>query len=141
MTQISFFHGARDRLQAVTAWLARACSEGRQIMVYVPALDRNDQLDRLLWTQPATGFTPHCRAGDPLESETPIILAQDLANPLHDTCLVNLSNEIPPGFSRFQQLIEIISIEDEDRLPGRERFRFYRERGYPLEDRDISGGI
>jgi DNA polymerase-3 subunit chi len=47
---------------------------------------------------------------------------------------VNLSNEIPPGFSRFQQLIEIISIDDEDRLPGRERFRFYRERGYPLEN-------
>jgi DNA polymerase-3 subunit chi len=141
MTQISFFHGARDRLQAAAAWLARAGSEGRQVMVYVPALDRSDQLDRLLWTHPPTGFTPHCRAGDPLAAETPIILAPDLDNPLHDACLVNLSNEIPPGFSRFQQLIEIISIEDEDRLPGRERFRFYRERGYPLENRDISGGI
>jgi DNA polymerase-3 subunit chi len=141
MTQISFFHGARDRLQAVAAWLARAGSEGRQVMVYVPALDRSDQLDRLLWTQPATGFTPHCRAGDPLAAETPIILATELDDLLHDACLVNLSNEIPPGFSRFQQLIEIISIDDEDRLPGRERFRFYRERGYPLENRDIAGGI
>ncbi len=141
MTQISFFHGARDRLQAVAAWLARAGSEGRRVMVYVPANDRSDQLDRLLWTQPATGFTPHCRADDPLAAETPIILAPELDNPLHDNCLVNLSNEIPPGFSRFQQLIEIISIADEDRLPGRERFRFYRERGYPLENRDISGGI
>ncbi|MCC7312528.1 MAG: DNA polymerase III subunit chi [Sulfuritalea sp.] len=141
MTQISFFHGARDRLRAVAAWLARAGSEGRRVMVYVPANDRSDQLDRLLWTQPATGFTPHCRAGDPLAAETPIILAPELDSPLHDNCLVNLSNEIPPGFSRFQQLIEIISIEDEDRLPGRERFRFYRERGYPLENRDISGGI
>lgn len=141
MTQISFFHGARDRLQATAAWLARAGSDGRQVMMYVPALDRSDQLDRLLWTQPATGFAPHCRAGDPLAAETPIILAPELNNPLHDDCLVNLSDEIPPGFSRFRQLIEIISIEDEDRLPGRERFRFYRERGYPLENRDISGGI
>ena len=33
------------------------------------------------------------------------------------------------------------SVEDEDRLPGRERFRFYRERGYPLQNSDISGGI
>ncbi len=141
MTQISFFHGARDRLQAVAAWLARAGSEGRQVMVYVPALDRSDQLDRLLWTQPATGFTPHCRAGDPLAAETLIILATELDDLLHGACLVNLSNEIPPCFSRFQQLIEIISIDDEDRLPGRERFRFYRERGYPLENRDIAGGI
>ena len=141
MTQISFFHGARDRLQAVAAWLARAGSEGRQVMVYVPAQERSEQLDRLLWTQPATGFTPHCRAGDPIAAETPILLASELHNPPHDGCLLNLSNEIPPGFSRFQQLIEIISVDDEDRLPGRERFRFYRERGYPLENRDISGGI
>ena len=141
MTQISFFHGARDRLQAIAAWLARAGSEGRQVLVYVPAGERSEQLDRLLWTHPATGFVPHCRTSDPMTAETPILLATELDNPPHDNCLLNLSNEVPPGFSRFQQLIEIISVEDEDRLPGRERFRFYRERGYPLENRDIAGGI
>lgn len=141
MTRISFFHGARDRLQAIAAWLADAASEGRQVLVYVPVEERNEQLDRLLWTQPATGFLPHCRAKDRLAAETPIVLASALDSPPHDGCLLNLSDEIPPGFSRFQQLIEIISVEDEVRLPGRERFRFYRERGYPLENRDISGGI
>jgi DNA polymerase-3 subunit chi len=141
MTQISFFHGARDRLQAIAAWLGRAGGEGRQVLVYVPAAERSEHLDRLLWTHPATGFTPHCRANDPIAAETPVLLAAELDNPPHDFCLLNLSNEIPPGFSRFQQLIEIISVDDEDRLPGRERFRFYRERGYPLENRDISGGI
>ena len=141
MTQISFFHGARDRLQAIAAWLGRAGSEGRQVLVYVPAGERGEQLDRLLWTYPPTGFVPHCRANHPLAAETPIILASELDTPPHDGCLLNLSDEIPPGFSRFQELVEIISVEDEDRLPGRERFRFYRERGYPLENRDISGGI
>jgi DNA polymerase III subunit chi len=141
MTQINFFHGARDRLHAIAAWLGRAGIEGRQVLVYVPVGEYCEQLDRLLWTYPATGFAPHCRAKDKLATETPIILAADLDTPPHDGCLLNLSNEIPPGFSRFQHLIEIISVEDEDRLPGRERFRFYRERGYPLENRDISGGI
>lgn len=141
MTQIRFFHGARDRLQAVAEWLARAGSEGRQVLVYVPTGERSEQLNRLLWTHPPTGFVPHCRASDPMAAETPITLAAELDNPLHDNCLLNLSNEIPPGFSRFQQLIEIISVEDEDRLPGRERFRFYRERGYPLENHNISGGM
>jgi len=141
MTQISFFHGARDRLRAIAAWLGRAGSEGRQVLVYVPAGESSEQLDRLLWTHQATGFTPHCRANDKLAAETPIILAAELDTPPHDGCLLNVSDEIPPGFSRFQQLIEIISVKDEDRLPGRERFRFYRERGYPLENRDISGGM
>ncbi|BAO30491.1 DNA polymerase III subunit chi [Sulfuritalea hydrogenivorans] len=141
MTQITFLHGALDRLQAVAAWLAQAGREGKQVLVYVPATERSEHLDRLLWTHSATGFTPHCRAGDKLAAETPIILASDLDHPLHDECLLNLSDEVPPGFSRFQQLIEIVSAENDDKLPGRERFRFYRERGYPLEANDISGGI
>ena len=141
MTQITFLHGARDRLQAVAAWLAQSGSQDRPVLVYVPGAERGAQLDRLLWTHPATGFMPHCRAEDKLAAETPITLASELENPPHDICLLNLSDELPPGFSRFQQLIEIISVEDGDRLPGRERFRFYRERGYPLQARDISGGI
>ncbi len=141
MTEISFFHGARDRLQAIAVWLARTASEGNKVVVYAPAGELSEHLDRLLWTHPATGFAPHCRASDPIAAETPIILASELDNIPHDGCLLNLSNEIPPGFSRFRQLVEIISVEDEDRLPGRDRFRFYRERGYPLENRDISGGV
>lgn len=141
MTQISFLHGAPNRLQAIAAWLVIAHGDGRPVLVYAPSGELGDQLDRLLWTQPATGFTPHCRLGDKLAAETPIIIAPGLDNPPHDGCLLNLSDEIPPGFSRFQQLIEIISVNDADRLPGRERFRHYRERGYPLENRDLSGGL
>jgi DNA polymerase-3 subunit chi len=141
MTNISFLHGAQDRLQAVAAWLAQVGGEAGPVLIYVPDTERCERLDRLLWTHPATGFTPHCRAGDKLAAETPIVLASGLDNPPHDGCLLNLSDEIPPGFSRFRQLIEIVSAEDRDKLPGRERFRFYRERGYPLDARDISGGI
>lgn len=140
MTKITFLHGARDRLQAIAAWLGQASSDGRRVLVYVPTGGHREQLDRLLWTHPATGFTPHCRADSDLAAETPIVLASGLDHPMHDECLLNLSDEVPSGFSRFKELIEIVSVEDADRLPGRERFRFYRERGYPLETRDISGG-
>lgn len=140
MTQITFLHGASNRLQAIVAWLGRASSEGKQVLVYAPVTEYRDQLDQALWMQPPTSFTPHCRAGDSLAAETPIILATEIDNPPHDDCLLNLSNEIPPGFSRFKRLVEIVSVADEDKLPGRERFRFYRERGYPLENRAISGG-
>jgi len=141
MTEIRFLHGAGDRLQAVATWLGQASAEGRTVLVYVPQDERCDRLDRLLWTHPATGFVPHCRAGEALAAETPVVLAADLEAPPHDECLLNLSDEIPPGFSRFRRLVEIVSVDDGDRLPGRERFRFYRERGYPIEATDISGGI
>ncbi|TRZ90579.1 MAG: DNA polymerase III subunit chi [Rhodocyclaceae bacterium] len=139
MTQITFLHGARDRLHAIAAWLANSSIEARPVLVYVPMEERSEQLGRLLWTHPATSFTPHCRADDKLAGESPIILASELDRSPHDGCLLNLSDEVPPGFSRFRQLIEIISVEDGDRSLGRERFRFYRERGYPLAVSDISG--
>jgi DNA polymerase-3 subunit chi len=138
MTRITFLHGAPDRLQAIAAWLARAGRKAAPVLVYVPSNERCDQLDRMLWANPATGFAPHCRADSKLAAETPIVFTAGLDNPLHDACLVNLSDEIPPGFSRFQHLVEIVSVEDGDRLRGRERYRFYRERGYPLEARDFA---
>ncbi|PKO84237.1 MAG: DNA polymerase III subunit chi [Betaproteobacteria bacterium HGW-Betaproteobacteria-11] len=136
MTKITFLHGASDRFQAAVTWLAAAYSKGTRVIVYAP-LDA-PTIDQRLWTQPATGFIPHCRANSPLATETPVLIATDLECIAHDECLLNLSDEIPPGFSRFVGLTEIVSTSDSDRLPGRERFRIYREQGYPLESRNIA---
>jgi DNA polymerase-3 subunit chi len=149
VTRIHFLHGARDRHQAAVAWLAQRSQNGLPALVYLPDQELLAQLDRLLWTHTATGFIPHCHVGDPLQTETPIVLTTNIdtiasASPgpfALDRCLVNLTNDVPPGFSRFEELIEIISMDNNDRLPGRERFRFYRERGYDLQSVDISNGI
>jgi DNA polymerase-3 subunit chi len=139
MTRISFLHGAGDRLQAAVAWLAQAAHSGRRVLVYAPQERDLEHLDRLLWALPATGFTPHCKNGAALATETPVVLTGSLEQPVHDECLLNLSAEVPPAFSRFEHLVEIVSTSDPDKIAGRERFRFYRERGYPLEAKDISG--
>lgn len=141
MTRIQFLHGTPDRLASAAAWLRQAWQQRRPVLVYVPARQTAERLDRMLWSQPPTGFLPHCRADSPLAAETPILLAESLEGPAHDGCLLNLADELPPGFSRFEELVEIVSTEDADRLPARERFKFYRERGYPLDTRDISGGL
>ena len=56
---------------------------------------------------------------------------------LHDEVLLNLRPEWPPFFSRFQRLIEIVSFDDGDRATARERFRFYRDRGYEIRTHDL----
>ncbi len=141
MTRIQFLHSAPDRLAAAAEWLRLAWQRRQPVLVYIPRADEADRLDRLLWTQPATGFVPHCSVGSSLATETPILFARNLDQVPHDGCLVNLGDELPPGFSRFEELVEIVSTADADRLPARERFRFYRERGYALDTRDISGGV
>lgn len=141
MTRISFLHGAPDRIQSAAHWLQRAWSERQPVLVYVPDAEQAARLDRLLWTQPALSFLPHCRAESTLAGETPILLADRLDAPPQEDCLLNLSNELPPTFSRFELLVEIVSTDDTDRLPARERFKFYRDRGYAIENRDISEGL
>lgn len=139
MTRVTFLHGAGDRLQAIAAWLRQAHRDGQRVLVYAPRADERERIDRLLWCHPPTGFTPHCSADSELAAETPVVLASALEQTPHDDCLVNLSDDIPPGFGRFAHLIEVVSAEGADKLPGRERFRFYRGRGYPLDARDVSG--
>lgn len=139
MTAIEFLHGAADRVQCAVRWLNGAWQQRQAVWVYVPDAGDAARLDRMLWTQPALSFVPHCAAGSPLAAETPILLADRPEGAPHDVCLLNLSNEIPAGFSRFERLVEIVSLDDAVRLPARERFRFYRDRGYAIESRDVSG--
>jgi DNA polymerase-3 subunit chi len=142
MTHISFFHGANDRLHAAAQWVAEAHRKSTSVLIYTPREEHAEMLDRLLWTQTALGFTPHCRANASLAAETPVLIATQLDNgptiPSDERALLNLSDNIPEGFERFSHIVEIISSSDEVRLPGRDRFRFYRERGCSIESHDIS---
>ncbi|MDI6747405.1 MAG: DNA polymerase III subunit chi [Rhodocyclaceae bacterium] len=149
MTHITFLHGAADRIQSAAQWLQKAWGERQlplpAILVYVPDAEQATRLDRLLWTQPPLAFLPHCRIDSPLAGETPVLLTDNLdrnpAAPHQESCLLNLGNTLPATFSRFEHLVEIVSTDDADRLPARDRFKFYRERGYAIDNRDISGGL
>ena len=134
-------HSASDRVQATGQWLHRAWARRESVLVYAPDEETAQHLDRILWAQPAISFTPHCRNDSPLAAETPIIITGQLDAPPQEDCLINLSNELPASFNRFAHVVEIVSTNDADRLPARERFKFYRERGYAIENQDISGGL
>jgi len=138
MTQIDFYTHVDDKLRTACRLAAKAFSHELRVMVFCPDADTAGRVDRLLWTTPATSFIPHCFAGDALAAVTPIVVDHDGAEPLHDQMLLNLRPEWPPFFSRFQRLVEIVSLDDEDRRLARERFKFYRDRGYEIRTHDLS---
>ena len=133
MTKVFFYYDAEDRLGAAITWLQQAHRKRQQVVVYAPDPLLATELDRLLWVRPATGFLPHCRGDSALATMTPVVISSELEQLPHEECLLNLSNEVPPGFSRFSLLIEIAGTAPEERLPARERFKFYRDRGYELQ--------
>ncbi|MCC6657390.1 MAG: DNA polymerase III subunit chi [Rhodocyclaceae bacterium] len=138
MTRIEFYHGAGDKLQAACRLVGDLYAEGRRVLIYAPAADAAAAIDRLLWSQPATGFVPHCRTGEALAGETPVLIGASLDDERDHDVLVNLDGELPPSFARFEQLIEIVGSDEADRIPARERFKFYRDRGYPLQAHQLS---
>ncbi len=140
MTKIFFYHGMHDRLPYATRLIAGAWAQKKAITVYAPDPSLAQQLDQMLWAQNSTGFIPHCMGDSPLVAETPILIARnegELERSTQDQRLLNLSNELPPGFARFESLVEVVSQEDDIRNSGRERVRFYRERGYDVQFKDI----
>lgn len=141
MTDVVFLHGAQDRIQVCAQWITQAWRNEDRILVFSPRGDWADRLGRQLWIQPATGFTPHCRFDDPLAAETPVLLTDRLDGVELDGCLVNLSDELPPGYSHFSKLVEIVDQEESVKHPARERFKHYREQGFTLQSQDVSSGL
>ena len=65
--------------------------------------------------------------------------AATMAMSLHQhTVLLNLDDAPPPFFTRFTRLLEVVSTEEDDRAKARERFGFYRDRGYAINNYDLS---
>lgn len=113
-------------------------AQGRQVLIFAPEAALAAEIDRQLWTQPATGFLPHCRCEDALAAQTPVLIGARLEDDVPHDVLINLNGELPPAFARYEQLIEIVGETEEDRAPARERFRFYRERGYAITTHDLT---
>jgi DNA polymerase-3 subunit chi len=138
LTQIDFYFHVENKLQMACALSAKACARGMRVLAYCADADAGQKFSRLLWTAPPISFVPHCTAGDPLAAVTPVIVDHEGAEPAHDEVLINLRREWPPFFSRFQRLIEIVSLDEDDRSQARERFKFYRDRGYAIQNHDLS---
>jgi DNA polymerase-3 subunit chi len=138
MTQIDFYTHVQDKQLLACKLSAKALEQGLHVLVLTSDESDAVRMDRMLWSVPATGFLPHCRARDELAAVTPVIVDHDPGELAHEQVLLNLSGGRPAFFSRFQRLIEIVSADEADREAARERFRFYRDRGYEIRSHDMS---
>lgn len=139
MTRIDFYTNAPSKLQIACSIATKAFRQHMRVVVMASDESAARAVDRLMWSTPAIGFLPHCLIGDRLSAITPVLIAHE-ENPFpHDDLMINLGQATPPAFSRFHRLIEIVSADDEnDKLAARQRFRFYKERGYELAHHDLA---
>ncbi len=137
MTEILFYTHADNKLQTACQLTSKALARGMRVMLWTADAAATEHLDRLLWSVPSTGFVPHCRRDDRLAPVTPVIIDHQAEPLVHDQVLVNLCEALPPFFSRFQRLVEIVGRDNGDREAARTRFRFYRDRGYEIRTHQL----
>jgi DNA polymerase III subunit chi len=141
MTQVDFYvldeQATGNRYTLACRLSEKIYHQGRRIFIHTASDEETRHMDRLLWTFRQGSFVPHGKAGDCDPAVTPVIIGhQDDTGEEHDV-LINLKPEVPTFFSRFERVAELIDKEPQVVSAGRERFRFYRDRGYPLNKHDI----
>lgn len=138
MTKVDFYTGSPDRLRTACQLSHKAMQNGVRVALSTLDAATTDALDRLLWHYPATAFIPHCRSDAEDAAHWPVVLNSGNNSFPHYDLLISLHDECVPFFSRFERVIEIVSQDTEDSRLGRERFKFYRDRGYELSHIDLS---
>ena len=133
MTRVDFHSKVPDKLLYACRLVRKACAADMRVVVFAQDRTQLEALDETLWTFSEQDFLPHVMAGDELAAQTPVILTDDAEATLpHHQILINLSGATPAHFARFERLFEVISTDEEDLAAGRERYRQYQQRGYPL---------
>jgi DNA polymerase-3 subunit chi len=130
VTSIDFYTHVPDPILVTARLVAKAYAQHGSVRVLTPDAATADAVSRNLWTVNPVGFLPHCRLASALAAETPILVDERLEHVGPAAVLINLHPNPPPFFSRFERLAEIVGLDNAE--AARARFRFYRERGYPL---------
>ena len=152
MTQVDFYILASN---SNDSWLRLACriaekARQKKMQVYLHAAGESDahSLDELLWTFSQGSFIPH-RVVDGSNNppfEEPVLIGRhdsyeasgvDLQLGESWDLMINLAPDVPEFFSRYDRVAEVIDSDPSRREKGRDRFRFYRDRGYELKTHHV----
>lgn len=143
MPQIDFYILADSSVNARHVLACRlaekAYQRGHKVYVYTASAPEATLMDELLWTFRSGSFLPHClfpAAEDPCP---PVLVGCSEGPDSHRDVLINLTQEVPPFFEHFTRVVEPVDENEKNKQAARERFRIYRDRGYPPETHKIAG--
>lgn len=138
MTRVDFYILPEDNSVSPLIYAARlvekAFRRGHQIYVHTVDADQTRQLSDSLWQRPES-FLAHAAGADSGHQRIQVSHQGDPGH--HEDVMVNLAGTIPPFFSRFERVAEIVPGKPESRSQSRDNFRYYKERGYALKTHNI----
>src|SRR5690625_5109201 len=141
MTEVSFYilHGSAlpARRHFPRRLIEQARRLGQQVLVTVDCAADAQHMDDLLWSFHPESFVPHRRLDALDQPPAPVEIGIKNEYGDHHDVLVNLSQQVPEQFSRFERLSEVVVQEPQVLQSTREQFSFYTARGEPVQWRNL----
>ncbi len=137
MTRISFYILKSNELEKRQAFACRltekAYHQGHQIYIHTASKEDSELFDSALWAIRPDSFVPH-EVTDSADNQSPVLIGYEAKQPprLMDV-LINITEEQPLFFSQFERVAEVIDDNEASKQAGRQRFQFYKQRGYEIE--------
>jgi DNA polymerase-3 subunit chi len=131
------------RMKAACQLVERAFLDGQRVLVWLQDERELAAFDDLLWTFGDRAFVPHeMLAADPAASEAPVQLFAGATLPAAALAggfatLVALREEASADALAFERIVEVLDAAPACRAAGRNRFRFYRDRGITPQHHEL----
>lgn len=119
---------------------AKAVQQKLEVLINAGSEADGHRLDELLWTFSQGSFLPHRLISDQSRSDEgePVLIGcgEEPAAGRFEL-LINMAAQVPEFFSRFERVAELVGAGEDNKAAGRERFRYYRDRGYELRTHKV----
>jgi DNA polymerase-3 subunit chi len=142
MTDIDFYilsaQKDEQRLDFACRLIEKAYRSRCKVYVHLNNEAEAKAFDELLWNFRDSSFIPHGLIGsDSLEENCPIHLGYADLQPPNFDVMVNLAAEIPSTVARYKRVLEVVIQQDDVLSATRNHYRYYKERGYPINNIDM----
>jgi len=139
MTKVDFYILGNSTREHIACKLSeKAYGLGNRVYIHTASAQQAQHIDDLLWTFHDGSFVPHEQYQASDAGAAPIQIGCDENPDIECDVLINLSNEVPLFFSRYLRVAELVGNNNDAKKQGRDRFRFYRDRGYPLTTHELA---
>lgn len=139
MTQVDFYLlSNQDALHYLCRLTEKIHKLGHRLFIHAASADQAKQIDDLLWSYDPGSFLPHALITEAdIIADYPVLIGHADDPRIPAEIMINLAPAVAPFFSRFERVAELVGTNEATRQAARERYRFYRERGYPLKTHNL----
>jgi len=139
---VAFHFNVPEKLAYACRVVRKAVGLEQKVWVVTPP-DQLQALNELMWSFSKLDFIAHASASAPSEvlKHSPVVLAQspqDLPDPHSFDVLLNLDDAVPSHYERFARVIEVVSLDEQDKHTARTRWKHYQQAGCAITRHDLS---